>query len=285
MSAPLLNPLTEQRVKNFAERPTHALLLTGPTGSGKHTLAVIIAEQLLALPEGGFSDHPYTLLISPVDGKAIGIEAVRQLDRFLSLKVPGGAAHNRVIVIEDAHLLTTEAQNALLKTLEEPPHDTVLILTAAHERALLPTIRSRVQALPVGKLGKADVESHFGDRGHDTEAVRRAYAISGGLPGLMDALLEDSDHPLVAATNTARELLSHTAYERLSMVDELAKQRGLCLDMTLILQQIARLSLQRAKGPVADRWQRIMVASHEASEALQTNAQPKLALTKLMLAL
>jgi hypothetical protein len=160
-----------------------------------------------------------------------------------------------------------------------------LILTAAHERALLPTIRSRTQIIPVGRLEREQLEHHFKGHGHDMAAVERAYAISGGLPGLMSALLEDTDHPLVTATNTARELLSRTAYERLAMVDELSKQKALALDVTLILQQMARLSLQRAAGPVAKRWQHIMIASHEASEALLGNAQPKLALSKLMLEL
>ncbi len=281
----LLNPVTEEHVKAFTGKPSHALLLVGPTGSGKHTLAAFIAEQILDLPSEGFASHPYTFVIAPSDGKAIGIEAARRLDSLLALKVPGDSRHNRVVVIEDAHLLTLEAQNALLKTLEEPPEGTVLILTATHERALLPTIRSRVRILPVGRLEKSALEAHFASKGHGTKETSKAYAISGGLPGLMAALLENEDHPLLTATTAARELLSRTAYERLAMVDELAKQRALCLDVAMILQQMARLSLQRASGPVADRWRRVMSASHEASDELLANAQPKLALTKLMLSL
>jgi DNA polymerase-3 subunit delta' len=281
----MLNPLTKQQVGAFIANPSHALMLVGPTGSGKHTLAVNLAETLLALPDGSFDDHPYTLLVAPEDGKTIGIEAARQLEQFLTLKVPGTSTHDRIIIIEDAHLLTTEAQNALLKTLEEPPEGTVLILTVSHEQTVLPTIRSRAQAIPVGRLERGSLEAHFAKQNFDKTSIDRAYAISGGLPGLMSALLSDADHPLVAATEKARELLSRSAYERLAMVDELAKQKPLALDTTVILQQMARLSLQTASGKAAQKWHNVLAASYEAGEALLSNVQPKLVLTKLMLSL
>ena len=99
--------------------------------------------------------------------------------------------------------MTTEAQNALLKSLEEPPADTVIILTATSLRALLPTITSRTQHL---RLETPALEA-FADifftgllRGSN---IQHAYRLSGGLPGLMSVLLEsDETHPLVAAVES-----------------------------------------------------------------------------------
>ena len=278
----VLNAQTRQQLEAFTLKPAHALMVVGPIGSGKRTLAIKLAEAVLGLRNGGFADHPYALLIAPEEGKAIGIEAARKLEQFLALKVPGKTAHDRVIIIEDAHLLTVEAQNALLKTLEEPPAGTILILTANHEQTVLPTIRSRAQVVPVGRLEKVELHDHF-KQNFDDASIEKAYAISGGLPGLMHALLNDADHPLVTATEKARELLSRTGYERLAMVDELTKQKALALNVTVILQQMARVALQNAQDPVARRWCRILEASYEAGEALTNNAQPKLVLTKLML--
>jgi hypothetical protein len=261
-------------------------MLTGPTGSGKYTLAIRMAEAILRLPADGFVSHPYGLTIGPEEaGKAIGIESVRNLERFTSLKVPGKSAYDRVIVIDGAHLMTLEAQNALLKLLEEPPEGTVIILTVNHEQTMLPTIRSRAQSIPVGRLGRSDLERHFMGREFDAEAISRAYSISGGLPGLMHALLYESEHPLLLATDYARRLLSQSAYERLTMVDELAKQKMLAIDICAILQHMAHLSLQTASGPVAKRWESVLKAAYEAGESLSVSAQPKLVLTKLMLSL
>ncbi|HTB48814.1 MAG TPA: hypothetical protein VK712_01895 [Verrucomicrobiae bacterium] len=286
MSDLLVHPVTERQIAAFAQTPSHAVLLVGPAGSGKLALATELIEAILGLTTQGFADYPYGMVVSPQEGKAISIEAVRELEHFLSLKVPVPQLPNRAVIIENAHLLTIEAQNALLKTLEEPPIGTVVVLTASHSQALLLTIRSRAQLVTVQRPERAKAEAFFHDQGgFDEPAVKRAYAISAGLPGLMQALLAETEHPLLAATETARRLLSQTAYERLLLVDELAKQRQLARDTAGILQQMAHVSLQTATGPAAAKWQAVLTASYAAAEALQRNAQPKLALTNLMLQL
>ncbi len=279
----VLHPLTRQQLSSYLESPSHATVVIGPSGSGKQTVATKLAESILNLPPNGLRDYPYKAIISSEEGKAIGIEAVRQLEHFLSLKVPTDSQHNRVVIIEDAHLLTTEAQNALLKTLEEPPTGTLIIMTANNEQALLPTIRSRAQAIQIKKPDQAAVAAYFEGRDFDTNEVKKAYAISAGLVGLMSDLLDAADHPLTQATAKARELLSQSVYERLLNVDELAKQRELATNTVAILQQMAHVSLQTASGKAATKWQAVLAASYQCSQDLASSAQPKLALTQLML--
>lgn len=281
----LLHAVTRQQLERFLAAPSHAVMLTGPAGSGKLALASALAEAVLELEADTLADHPYALQVKPEAGKAIGIEAVRVLEQFLSLKVPGSQSFDRVIIIENAHTLTTEAQNALLKTLEEPPQGTLLILTVHYPRAVLPTIRSRVQAIPINRLERSALEAHFQSRGFDAKAINQAYAITAGLPGLMHALLHEADHPLLAATVQARQLLSQSAYERLLSVDQLAKDKTLAADTIFILQQMAHVSLQTASGPAAKKWQRVLEAGYQAAEALEGSGQPKLVLTNLMIRL
>jgi len=276
-------PQTRTQLEAYLVSPTQAVLLTGPRGSGKFTLAVRLAEQALDLAPGKFTDYGYGMIVRPEDGKAIGIEAARQLERFLSLKVPSKRSVNRAVIIDDGHLLTAEAQNALLKTLEEPPAGTILILTASHGQALLPTIRSRVQSIAVRRPAQAALIAHFRRNGFEEAQIKQAYAMGGGLPGLMQALLSDDDHPLKAAAAQARQLLSQPLFERLITVDALAKQRELAIDTVDILQQMAHIGLQNAAGKAAERWQKILTASYQAAEALSTSGQLKLVLTNLAL--
>ena len=280
MSKLVLNPTIEKQIGVFSGSPSHALLLVGPSGSGKLSLAKIIAETILDIPT--VNDHPYTLHIAPA-GPSIGIESIRQLEQFLSLKVPGQKPYKRVVIIEEADRLTTEGQNALLKNLEEPPLDTILILTAAHLGGLLPTIRSRTQTIIVGQPSRQDMSEHFSDI--DQTAFNRAYIMSGGRPGLLSALIDDEEHPLKQATEYARELLGQPLYNRLLRVDELARKPDLAANVTLILQHMAHVSLQTASGNNVKRWKNILEASYRANEALASNGQPKLVLTNLMLSL
>lgn len=278
----LLHPLTGRQLKDFIGKPSHAVAVIGPGGAGKVRVADRLAEELLKQP---LEDYPYKLRITAEDGKSIGIEAVRQLEHFFSLKVPRSASVNRIVIIEDAHLLTLEAQNSLLKTLEEPPAGSVLILTSAGEQALLPTVRSRLQTITVKRPGKPASEQYFAALGYSQKDIDQAYAISGGLTGLMQALLGNTSHPLLEAVKYARLLLSQSAYERLLLVDELAKDRELSINIADILQQMADISLQTATGAAAKKWQSVLEAAYQASEALGSNAQPKLVLTRLMLKL
>ncbi len=258
-------------------------MVSGPAGSGKLTLAKRLAATILELSDDDFDGYAQSLIISPEDGKAIGIESARQLERFMRLKVPSDKPYNRATIIEDSHLMTIEAQNALLKTLEEPPTGTLIIMTVSYQPALLPTVRSRAQTLAVQRPEQQQVKDFFASRGFDEDTLDKSYALSGGSPGLMNALLEEDEHPLKLATEQARLLLSQPLYERLITIDALSKDKLLAADTMGILQRMARISLQDATGQAAKRWQTILAASYQATEALRANAQPKLALTNLAL--
>ena len=142
----------------------HALLLHGREGLGKRGFAVLLAQSLLceAAVAGGeacgacrschlFASgaHPDFMQVEPEeDGKGILIEQVRALNHFVVLT--SGQSARKVAVIAPAERLNRNAANGLLKTLEEPPRDTLLMLVS-HAPALLPaTIRSRCQKLAFG---------------------------------------------------------------------------------------------------------------------------------------
>jgi hypothetical protein len=293
MSQPVLHQLTGRQLRHVISRPPHALLLIGPAGCGKRFLAEHTARQLLDLPaDSELSSYAYFKTITPEKDKStIGIEAVRDLQQFVKLKLPTDKPW-RIITICDAGNLTTEAQNAILKLLEEPPERTLFILTAVSPQAVLPTIRSRVQQLTVHLAPQPDIITYFEDQGYAQAQVQQAYMMSGGLPGLMYALLEQQEHPLKSAVQTARKLLQSTQFERLCFVDELSKMKPETLQLLFVLQHMARAAItQGAKaqdGSATKRikqWHKIQAAAYEAERAYSVSGQAKLTLTNLMLSL
>ncbi len=280
----VLHPSTESQLRSFLSRPSHALLLTGQSGIGKTFTANWLVAQLLKIPVEQIESQPYVHTVLPDKPRSISIEVIRNLEQFLRLKVPGDST--RVVLISDANLLTEQAQNALLKTLEEPPAGTILVLTSPNDQALLPTIRSRVQTVELRRPSMTTLSEHFQSKGYASAQIEQTSRIAGGLPGLMDAMLSgDEEHPLVQATNTARQLLQQSTFERLAQVDVLSKQKELSINVLQIMQQMAHLALGNPKlaEPATKRWQHILTTSYQAIDQLSRNGQAKLVLSNFML--
>lgn len=146
-----------------SNRLAHAYLFRGPEGVGKQLFARGLTAAVNCAAGKGLAacgicsgcrkfssaGHPDFLLVSPEKG-AIKINQVRELIKKLSYS-PYEACM-RVVLIEDVHTMRREAANSLLKTLEEPPEDNLLILTADSSRSILPTISSRCQTIPFYQL-------------------------------------------------------------------------------------------------------------------------------------
>ncbi len=281
----LLHPQTQKAVDALLARPVQAIVVTGPEGIGKGSVLERIAAGLLG--KESVEQHAGLLVIQkPEDKTEIGIDAVRRIQHFLSLKTAGSAKIRRIVKIEDAQLLSNEAQNALLKTIEEPPADTVLLLSATSVRQLLPTVVSRLQELAVAAPERDSVIAYFTAQGHQPADVAKAVAMSGGLPGMSAALLsEATDHPMSQAADWARRLLGAGKFERLTMIDELSKQRDLAINTCDVLGRMASLMLQNPQLTSAQQvtWKTILTHATLAARQLRAFANTKLTLSSLSL--
>jgi len=137
---------------------SHAYLLTGPRGVGKTTIARIIAKQLNGLKkEDSLSDY---LDIIEIDGASNrGIDEIRSLRE--KVQVAPASLSYKVYIIDEVHMLTKEAFNALLKTLEEPPSHVVFIFATTEVHKLPDTIISRTQRFDFKPIPQKDMISHL----------------------------------------------------------------------------------------------------------------------------
>jgi DNA polymerase-3 subunit delta' len=283
----LIHPQTRTQLEQFTKHPVHAVMLYGPGGAGKATLAQELAATILGKTPAELPAYPYFTHITPEKG-SVTIESIREATGFLRLKTLGTMPLRRILIVEDAHLMTIEAQNAFLKTLEEPPQDTVIILTSSSLETVLPTIRSRTTALSVLPLAKAQVHEYFTQKGHKSADIDRAYALGNGLPGLLTALLTSPDgHELLNSVNQAKQLLTSDVFSRLQAVELLSKDKPAIPPLLAAMKRIARTALEQAaaagKTPAVTRWHHILKQLHRAEQALARNANAKLVLTDLLL--
>lgn len=283
----LLHEKNRRQLAALEKGNMHAVILVGPMGYGKETIAKSWVADILQINQA--DAHPQVLLIGNTE-ESIKLDDIKQVKSFLQLKTTGTHSIRRAVIIVDAHAMNDESQNALLKSLEEPPEDTLIILTTAYMQGLKQTIVSRsavVELLPISKLETTEYfVSHNGALAAD---VNKAYMVTGGQSGLMTMLLRNADHPLLTAIEDAKALLSYSQFERLAAVDKLTKDRQQASLFLRALVTIAQAgfvtSVASGDGAKQTKWLQIITEGHQAQAAVLANANLKLILTKLFVSI
>ena len=185
----------------------HAVLFSGAEGVGKRLAAQICAAALLCEnPNGGnpcgvcqschliaTHNHPDFYVVEPEETKTtrnIKIGQIREVQSQAAL-YPMHASR-RAVIIDGAELMNNAAANCLLKTLEEPPGQTIFILLTANRSSLLMTIRSRCATVNFDKIAATQIRDELINRGVDEETAERLSIIAGGSFGRA-LKLKDSD--------------------------------------------------------------------------------------------
>ncbi len=273
-------PAALAAVRSMIEgHPPHALVLAGPPSVGKTTLAMDLAAGLLCLAPSAADrpcracrgcrlvasgNHPDLHRLAPVGpGDQVRIDAIRGLVTELALlPVEGGT---RVAVIERAHRMNEDAQNTLLKMLEEPPGGVVIVLCAVDEDRLLPTIRSRCARLRLGTVGVRQIEAWLTERGVvDPPAAARAARLAGGRPGLALAYAA-APEGVAARAEIDRSLLDLLALRPHARLAAVKTMLGRARDLS---DAIARASAPVVEPPDDDAARLVArLASRRASAA------------------
>ncbi|MBY0277747.1 DNA polymerase III subunit delta' [Candidatus Binatia bacterium] len=304
-------------------RLAHAFVFAGPAGVGKRATALALARAMLC-PERpnvgcgtcidcrlvGAGSHPDLFLEDLAAAQAeratatmLSIEQIRRVCAALSLRPIRGAG--KVGIVDQAERLTAEAQNALLKTLEEPRGRATLVLVTSNLDALLPTIRSRCQRLLFAPLPDDLVATLLSREGVEDEIARRAAALAGGsLDRARELTSEDGWARCEALRNRLEQIDRLGIPERLDLAGELSprgerNRAQQTLTTATVLELFRHGMLEAARGAApgdhpeddftrlasARRAHRAMATVYASVRDLERNANANLAWDKLLLEL
>ncbi len=315
-------------------RAAHAYLLAGPDGVGKSLIARTFG-QALACEDAARPDsadpcgvcracrriargtHPdvqvWSLASQAAGEKATGknttltIETVRQLRGSTALRPL--EAPRRIAVVDDAEALQEPAQEALLKTLEEPPPAMTIILLANDAEALLPTIRSRCQVLELRPVAAGAIAAGLEASGIDPGIAREAAALANGRPGWAIRAAADpsllAEHrqsvaraidwiaaPVSERVLTAARLGDAFGKKRSDVFSELDALQGVWRDAMLVAAGVSRYATHRpdleriesvAAGSDVAEIVRALAAVQRCLADLEANVRPRLALEGMVL--
>ncbi len=300
--------------KSFsARRLSHAYLITGPAGSGKKELASRLISLVNKIPqEGSLADvvSENVRLVQPESkSRRIKVEQVRELEEMFHQKVSKGSY--KIGIIEDAERLGEQAENAFLKTLEEPPSNCLMLLITAFPEQLLDTILSRCIEVPLMQASSKIAANEYGDRlrdllervrpdGEISDALKIARAFSGILKDAKEKSEkeEDKERKLesesFAKTTDGRWLKDREDYHKAIAQSRYLRIRADLLEVLISWfgdalrhkKGYARLDFSRhseftlnlSKGASSDELMKKMSSLERLRDDLGTNVQESLAI-------
>ena len=269
----------------------NAWLFVGPSGVGKRRLALAAAAAVVGedfSPEREKPPGGKVFLFAPEEVekrtsrrlKDMGVSVAEQIRARASLSREND---RRAIVVDEADRLTAAAQNALLKTLEEPPGGTVLILVTASASKLSPTVRSRCERVVFSLLSEEELRPLAEECFPDRSLRERALTLAAGRPSRLCRWARESE--LWRETNRDRErfdrLSSLSDGEKIRLAEELARDQSRLEEVLTFWLELAAADL--CKNPSSSRAAAVAALADLREKIIDTNSSPRLQLENFLI--
>ena len=255
-------------------KTSHSYLFIGTEAIGKKLIAEEFAKMLLAVKDT--ENSPDFSIIEP-DGNSIKIEQIREFQKKVSEKPI--ISNKKVYIINDSDKMTTEAQNCLLKTLEEPPEFVTIILIGSNENSFLSTIKSRCMILHFEKISDEQIQKYLQDN-HQTEINSKIMleACQGSIGKALE--IKDKQELYQNTEQVVNSLERKDKIDILNMSDFIYKSKD---DKLEILNYMNVLFINLAK--INSKYADCIAIVEETKRRLQSNANYDMCIDNLLLSL
>lgn len=255
-------------------KTSHSYLFIGTEGIGKKLIAEEFAKMLLSVKDT--ENSPDFSIIEP-DGNSIKIEQIREFQKKVSEKPI--ISNKKVYIINDSDKMTVEAQNCLLKTLEEPPEFVTIILIGSNENSFLSTIKSRCMILHFEKISDEQIQKYLQDN-HQTEINSKIMleACQGSIGKALE--IKDKQELYQNTEQVVNSLERKDKIDILNMSDFIYKSKD---DKLEILNYMNVLFINLAK--INSKYADCIAIVEETKRRLQSNANYDMCIDNLLLSL
>lgn len=229
---------TKSASENFISNPSHALIISGPEGYGAQELGFFIANSIAG-------SESSIIPILPNEKQIITLEAIHDLissSRYKNVQEFG--KYSRIFIICTAESMTSEAQNAFLKLLEEPPLGTMFILVSHNKQKLLETITSRAQVIHMHPITKSQAMEHLtSNLGYTNDEANNIYLALGGKVATLEHKNKELD--IFKNLQEAKRIISLPVFKRLIAVKNLSSNREQAINLVSDISAITKIALEK----------------------------------------
>lgn len=253
----------------------HAYMFEGIEGIGKETFAYDLAKILLETPH--LENAPDCIRVKP-EGNSIKIAQIRNLQSDIVIK-----PHKKykIYIIDKAEKMTLEAQNALLKTLEEPPEYAIIILITSNENLLLNTIKSRCIRIPFSRLTDNELKEYF-DRTGQTINVDMIKAFGGSIEKALK--IKDKQEIYQRIQDTFNNLENLNELQILNIKDTISSDKD---EIYYVLDYINTIFLSKIVNDISNtqKYEKCIEIIEETKQRLKRNSNYDMTIDNCLFAL
>ncbi len=276
----LINPTTKKWIDAYVKRPQSALIMNS---SGDQLFGQKICEYIYT--ELNNSKNCPLYIVELIDKKSIGIEDIRDLKVNLSLKANNQGEYSRFVLIKDADKLTTEAQNSLLKLIEELPDKTVVMMVVSDTSNILETIKSRCFSINLLPIARTQGEKYGKLNNVEAKKTEKAFLISEGKTTDFLELVHDSNTNIEDSIILAKKYLSINQIDRQKINLDIIKN-GDSLEFVQSLKLTAKIGMKYSRDVKSkNKWKNVIRETIYTENLLSNNVNSKLALLSLSVSL
>ncbi len=268
----MINDKTERLLKAFIDNPRSSVMIEGGFEMGADEVISMLSQKLL-----GNTHKSNVITIHPDEKDTISVDTIRELKTKFATKAGDQLAISRIAIIKRAETMTIEAQNALLKLLEEPTANTLLVVETSSAKKLLETITSRTQVIPVLPIVLEQAEAYCRKHKIPNDECSRAYLMSGGNSQMFLDIVHGRDSASVKAIQTAKTFLKNSVFERLKSQKDYADSEN----MQMLLSGMQAVGEAALHSTHAHNWEKVLQEVHKAKELLANNVNTKLVYLRL----
>lgn len=265
----------------------HSYMFIGPDGIGKVLFAKEFAKMILCQDfnkacnhcssciKFNSDNHPDFMIINSEDGKSIKINQIRFLQERISEKPI--VSNRKVYIINDSDLMTVEAQNCLLKTLEEPPEFAVIILVLSNENKCLSTIKSRCTKIAFQKLRNSDLTQYANENNLEVNSSLLS-ASDGSISKLLN--LQNNLEAYKQLDNIINAFSKDNIVDIWNNADILYKSKD---NINTLLEYLNTVFLERLKSTKESKYIQSIKIIENTKNKLSSNANYDMCIDNLLL--